>query len=155
MDRVDTGPLVLACCFMSGTKMPSNTNEPCNKMTSVHFKRFFFFFLIKGITEIENVPVNFFFCLFKLSLTFSAHVIGNYFTVNLYRKVKPSGNYDIFPKLYKLTTSLGVASNYFPIALKRVSNWLYWGDDRVWTTWAAGKRQRSLGGLSMHARLIL
>lgn len=72
-------------------------------------------------------------------------VMGNYFTVNLYRKVKPRGNCDILPKLDTLTTSLSVASNYFPIAHKRVNNWLYWGGDRVRTTWAAGESQRSLG----------
>lgn len=49
-------------------------------------------------------------------------VMGNYFTDNLYRKAKPGGNRDILPKLDKLTTSLSVASNYFPIAHKRVNN---------------------------------
>lgn len=152
MDRLDTGALVLACCFTSGTETPSITNEASNQMTPVDFTSLFFF-LIKGITEIENFPVNFFLFLIKSHIFSARH--RSYFTVNLYRKVKPSDNYDILPKLYKLTTSLSVASNYFPIALKRVNNWLYWGDDRVRTTWAAGERQRSLGGLSVHARLIL
>lgn len=40
------------------------------------------------------------------------------------------------------------------MTLKRVNNWLYWGDDRVGTTCAGGEQQCRQGGLSLHAQQI-
>lgn len=69
-------------------------------------------------------------------------------------KVKPSGNCNVLPELYKLIVGSNVSSNHSPITLKRVNNWVYWGDDGVKTTCVEGKEQLSLGSLSLHARQI-